>query len=139
MITEEDPPASGATRVDQPWSVGAGQPGDSNRPAETAEATCQTGTSTENLAMNARAAAVTAATASAHAGPGRAGQHRIRRQRPAPQGEHHPDLLDASAEAPQPAAHRPGRAPAARRSGDARHQQPSPRAPPRSPRPCPRA
>src|SRR3954452_25465819 len=76
MITGEDPPASGATRVDQYWSVGAGQPGDSNRPAETAEATCQTGASTQNLAMNARAAALTAATASAHpdpAGPGNTG------------------------------------------------------------------
>ena len=76
MITEEDHPTSGATRVDQHWSVGVGQPGDSNRPAETAETTCQTGTSTENLAMNAPAAAVTAATASAHpdpAGPGSTG------------------------------------------------------------------
>jgi hypothetical protein len=73
MITKEDPPASGATRVDQYWSVGAGQPGASNRAAETAQATSQTDTSTENLAMNARTAAFTAATASAHpdpAGPG---------------------------------------------------------------------
>ena len=100
MITKEDPPASGSTRVDQHWSAEAGQPDASNRPAETAQATSQTGTSTENLAAKAPAAALTAATASAHPDPGRAGQHRIRRQRPSAQGEHHPNLFDTSGEAP---------------------------------------
>src|SRR5215207_1140072 len=76
MITKEDPPASGSTRVDQHWSAEAGQPDARNRPAETAQATSQTGTSTENLAAKAPAAALTAATASAHpdpAGPGSTG------------------------------------------------------------------
>ena len=46
------------------------QPGASNRAAETAAATCQAGTPTEDLADTAAAAAVTAATASAHLDPG---------------------------------------------------------------------
>jgi hypothetical protein len=139
MITGEDPPASGATRVDQHRSVGAGQPGDSNRPAENAEATCQTGASTQNLAMNAAAAALTAATASAHpdpAGPGNTGSGasaRVRRVN---------TTRTASTRAPkrrnQPRTV-PAGDPAARRPGDARHHEPSPPAPHRSPRRCPPA
>ena len=140
MITEEDPPASGATRVDQHWSVGAGQPGGSNRARRDRGSDLpDRHLDDENLAMNAAAAAITAATASAHAdpaGPGSTGSGASAR---APPGEHHPDRLDPSGEAPQPAAHRLRAAgPAARRSAGARPGRLRRPTPPRSPRRCPR-
>ena len=68
MITEEDHPGAGSTRVAQLRAAGTGQPGSSRRPAETAAATCQTGTSpSSNRVPAAAAAAFTAASASAHA------------------------------------------------------------------------
>lgn len=77
MITKDDHPTSGAARVDQPRSAGRGQPGARSRPAETATATCQTGTAPmQNRASIAAAAASIAASASAHAdpaGPGNTG------------------------------------------------------------------
>ena len=77
MITKDEHSASEATRVDQLRPVVAGQPGANSRPAVTAAATCQTGTSPrENRAPAAAAAAPIAAIASAHpdpAGPGNTG------------------------------------------------------------------
>jgi hypothetical protein len=93
-------------------------------------ATCQAGTSTtENLAASARAAAVTAAIASAHAdpaGPGSTGSgasarhHRVNTTR---------TVSTRPEKAPQPAAHRPGRPPQQHRdlavpdSGRPRHER----------------
>jgi hypothetical protein len=108
---------AGSTRVDRLRPAGSGQPGSSSRPPDTAAATCQTGTSpSPNRAPSARAVAVTAASASAHTDPAGPGQHRIRRQRPTPAGEHHPHRLHPGREPAQPAAHRLRRP--AQRGGD---------------------
>ena len=141
MITEEDPPASGATRVDQPGRSERASPATATGPPRPREATCQTGTSTREPGherprprRSPRRPRPPTRTR-----PGRAAPD------PAPAPEHR--RVNTTRTASTRAAKRrsqPRTVPGGRPSRSAIPAMPATSrlrlpAPPRSPRPCPRA